>query len=40
MTNELGRTRQRTNNLTDEMIWGRTPSGDKRLVYHCANGTI
>ena len=42
MTNKFGRTRQRTNNLGDEMIWGGgwTPSGDKSLVYHCANRTI
>ena len=25
MTNKCGRTRQRTNNLRDELIWGRTP---------------
>ena len=24
MTNKFGRTRQRTNNLGDEQIWGRT----------------
>ena len=26
---QAGRTRQGTNNLRDELIWGRTPSGDK-----------
>ena len=29
MTNKSGQTRQRTNNLSDELIWGYTPSGDK-----------
>ena len=29
MTNKSGRTRQRTKNLRDELIWGRAPSGDK-----------
>ena len=31
--NKSGWTRQRTNNLRDELIWGWIPSGDK--VYHC-----
>ena len=29
MTNKSGQTRQSTNNLRDELIWGCTPSGDK-----------
>ena len=29
MTNKSGLTRQRTNNLRDELISGRTSSGDK-----------
>ena len=36
MKNKFGWTRWRTYNLRDELIWGWTPSGDKRLVYHCA----
>ena len=29
MTNKSGRTRQRTKDLRDELIWGCTASGDK-----------
>ena len=40
MTNKSGRTRQQNNNLRNELIWGWTPPGSKRLVYHCSNRTI
>ena len=26
--------------ISNELLWGWTPSRDKRLVYHCANRTI
>ena len=36
MTNKFERTRQRTNNLSDELIWGRTLSGYKRCCIIAA----
>ena len=34
MTNKCGRTRQRTNNLRDEMIWGMNSASELATVYY------
>ena len=34
MTNKCGRTRQKTNNLRDERIWGMNPAGELASVYY------
>ena len=40
ISNKSGRTRQRTNNPKDEMIWEMNSLTRQRLEYHCANRTI
>ena len=40
MTNKPGLASQWTKMLRDELILGRTRSGDKWLMYHCANGML
>ena len=37
MSNKPIRTNQRANKLKGELFSGRTQSGDKGGVYHCAN---
>ena len=34
MTNKCGRTRQKTNNLRDELIWGMNPASELATVYY------
>ena len=37
MKKKFGLTRQRTNNLRDELIWGCNSVRRQILVYHCTN---
>ena len=40
MTNKSGRTRQSTNDLRDELIWGLTLSGDKGVSLGQQNDIV
>ena len=40
MTNKCGRTRQRTNNLRDELIWGMNSASEVATVYYYTRRSI
>ena len=40
MTNKCGRTRQRTNNLRDELIWGINAASELATVYYYTRRSI
>ena len=40
MTNKCGRTRQRTNNLRDELIWGMKSASELATVYYYTRRSI
>ena len=40
MPNKFGRTRQRTNNLRDELIWGMNSASELATVYYYTRKSI
>ena len=40
MTNKCGRTRQRTNNLRDGLIWGISSASELATVYYFTHSNI
>ena len=40
MTNKIGRTRQKTNNLRDELILGMNSAIELATVYYCTRWSI
>ena len=40
MTNKCRRTRQKTNNLSDELIWGMNSAGELATMYYLTRRSI